>query len=397
MRKIILSFLVFIVLSFCIFYLLKGKETSDNVVINEEGVIETKAIFISYIDYSSKLKGKSVEIKKEVIDNMVDNVSNSKLNTIILQVRPFADAIYKSIYFKPSTTVYESEDSEIDLDVLEYFIKKSHDKKIKLYAWINPYRIRSTNDKSTISKSSYFNNFFNSTKIYESEQGIYFNPASKEVLDLIINGIKEIVSNYDIDGILYDDYFYPNKEIDKKEYDEYVSKNGNITIEEYRINNINNLIKSTYDEIKNIKPGVLFGVSPSGNNINNLNEEYLDVSFLLRNDKYLDFIMPQLYYGFLNSSKPFKSTLDEFDNLINNGIGLIPALALYKSGTYDKYALDGVNEWVDNTDIIRKQIVVSRSSKNYKGFSIYRYDYLFDLEKLNENLEKEIVNFLQVI
>ena len=280
MKKILSIFFIFCIL-LMITYFLFNKKTKENVVVKEEKE-EIRAVFISYIDYQDKLKNKTSIEMEEVINNMINNIKNNKFNTIILQVRPFADAIYKSNIYPPSLTVV-NKGEELELDILDYFITLSHQNNLKLYAWINPYRLSNTNDKSNILDTASFYDFFNTSKIYEGEDGIYFNPASSEVLNLITNGIKEIVENYSIDGILYDDYFYPNDVIDLQEYDSYKKSHPEVTIEEFRINNINNLIKSTYEAVKSINKNVLFGISPAGNIENNLNNEYLDVKFLLKN------------------------------------------------------------------------------------------------------------------
>ena len=101
--------------------------------------------------------------------------------------------------------------------------------------------------------------------------------------------------------------------------------------------------------------------------------------------------MPQIYYGFNNESMPFKNTIDTWSNLVKDtNINFYVALALYKSGTKDTYVKSGNNEWIENSDIITKQIVVSRNSYNYKGFSIFRYNYFFNNDRNNKQLTDEV-------
>ena len=103
--------------------------------------------------------------------------------------------------------------------------------------------------------------------------------------------------------------------------------------------------------------------------------------------------MPQIYYGFNNEARPFKKTIDEWSNLIKvDSIKLIPALALYKSGKVDKYALSGSNEWIDSSDIIKREIIYSKGVLKYSGYSLFSYNYLFNEDYLNENIKKEIDN-----
>lgn len=385
MKKLIIFLITIIFVSSFIYCILDKKE---EVV---KGDSEIRAVFISYIDYSI-LNGKSINEKKDIINEMINVIKSFNLNTIILQVRPFSDAIYKSNIFASSKVVVKHEGDNLALDILDYFIKKAHENKIELHAWINPYRVRNTSDYSDISKDSIIYSWLNTRNI-EIKDGIYLNPASKDVLNLILEGVSEIVLNYDVDGILYDDYFYPSKTIDLEEY----KKSGTtLSIEEYRTNIISNLIKQTYETIKSIDKNVKFSISPAGNINNNLNDEYLDIAFILKKNNYLDYVMPQIYYGFDNQNLPFIKTLKVWNDLIlNNDTKLIVALALYKSGNVDKYAGSGNNEWTINSDIITNQIIESRNVSKYSGFSIFRYEFL--IKGSNDNLYKEVNNLKNLL
>lgn len=383
MKKILIIILVLFIGMYMFYYM--NKKEDNNIINNFE---EDRYVFISYIDYSY-LKGKDENILKEEINKMVLNIKENNFNGIILQVRAFSDVIYYSKIFSPSLYIVNNENDKLKLDMLDYFIKLSHENNIKLIAWINPYRIRSNNDISSISDNNIVNKYLNTSSV-EIKNGIYFNPAKDEVLDLIIKGVLEIVKNYDVDGILYDDYFYPSKTCDLKDYELYKTQGGTNSLEDFRRDNINKLIRKTYEKIKEVNSDVLFGISPSGNMNNNYNAEYLDINYLIEN-KIVDFIMPQIYYGFDNTNLPFVNTVNSWSNLVKDtNIKFYVALALYKSGLEDKYAKTGINEWINNNDIISKQIIVSRNTYNYEGFSIFRYDYLFNSKKDNKQLLDEV-------
>lgn len=383
MKKILIIILVLFIGMYMFYYM--NKKEDNNIINNFE---EDRYVFISYIDYSY-LKGKDENILKEEINKMVLNIKENNFNGIILQVRAFSDVIYYSKIFSPSLYIVNNENDKLKLDMLDYFIKLSHENNIKLIAWINPYRIRSNNDISSISGNNIVNKYLNTSSV-EIKNGIYFNPAKDEVLDLIIKGVLEIVKNYDVDGILYDDYFYPSKTCDLNDYKLYKINGGLKSLEDFRRDNINKLIRKTYEKIKEVNSDVLFGISPSGNMNNNYNAEYLDINYLIEN-KIVDFIMPQIYYGFDNTNLPFVNTVNSWSNLVKDtNIKFYVALALYKSGLEDKYAKTGINEWINNNDIISKQIIVSRNTYNYEGFSIFRYDYLFNSKKDNKQLLDEV-------
>ena len=108
--------------------------------------------------------------------------------------------------------------------------------------------------------------------------------------------------------------------------------------------------------------------------------------------------MPQIYFGFQNQTRPFNKTLNEWNNLIKvDSIKLLPALAFYKSGKLDKYALSGSEEWIINSDIIAREILESRKINKYNGFSLFSYNYLFNEKYQNETSINEYNNLKKVL
>ena len=384
-RELFLILIIFLLLLVYIFIPSKSEEEKSEVT-------ERRAVFISYIELGNYIRGKDVSDAKKTIDDMIKNVNNFGFNMIILQVRSFSDAIYPSTIFPSSRSVVNMEGDTLSFDILDYFIKIAHKNNIELHAWINPYRISNDTDINIISKDNPAYKLLNTNSIKIIDNvGIYYNPASSEVFDLILDGIEEIIKNYDVDGIHFDDYFYPkSSDIDYIEYNKAKDLDNSLTLQEFRLNVITSLIKDTYDLIKDYDKSILFGISPDGNIDNNYNSNYVDTRLFCSEKGYLDYIMPQVYYGFLNSVKPFEDTVKSWNNLITNGIDLIPALAFYKTGNIDEFAKEGVNEWIDYNNIIAREVMLSRELTNYNGFSIFRYDSLFS-NNLSQNafLEKE--------
>ena len=379
MKKIIIILLIMLILFANI------KETSGK----KE---ELKGVFISYIELNNYLKEKSDEEIKNNIKQMIKNTEKLKLNTIFLQVRSQADAIYNSKIYPFS--FYINEEEKMPFDILEYFIEESHKKNIKVYAWINPYRIRTNSNIDSITQNNPAYQYINSDYIYVNN-GIYFNPSKKEVEDLIVNGVKEVL-RYQVDGVLFDDYFYPDNEIDYKDYEEYIKNNNYIDKDIYNLNVVNRMIKRVHQECKS--KNVLFGISPDGNIENNYNKNYADVKEWLESEEYIDFIIPQIYYGFYNTSKSYMNVVKEWEKLIkNNKIKYYIALAFYKVGKVDNYAKNGKNEWLENNNIIMKEIIISRNLKKYDGFVLFRYENLFNSEQFTNNSIKEIENIKKII
>ena len=351
-------------------------------IVREKNDKETRAIFISCIELHEYIN-EDINISKKNILKMINNINDLKLNTIILQVRDNCNSVYKSKIF-PNT---------YNFDVLDYFIEESNKRNIKVIAWINPYRVRTTSNIESINSDELVYKYINTDYLYINN-GIYLNPSKSEVEDLIVDGIKEVL-NYKIDGVLFDDYFYPDSEIDNIDYSKYIDNNDYVSKEEYQLCIINKMIKRVHNVCKD--KNVSFGVSPDGNIDNNYNIHRADVKRWMSDNNYIDFIMPQIYYGFYNSTKGYCNVIHEWESLLNNNIDLYIALAFYKVGMEDKYAKEGRDEWVLNNNIIMREVLLSRNLKNYRGFSLFRYDNLFESNYYNDNSIGEIENLKKII
>lgn len=367
----------------------------DEVIEEPLEVVETRSIFISYIELSKYLNGKSVEEAKKNIKQMITNVSGLGFNEIILQVRSFSDAIYESYLFPWSKSVAVEEGVDPGYDALEVFLEEAEKENISVIAWINPYRIRNSEDISDISEESPAYRYLNTDVVYIND-GIYFNPSKTETRDLVVDGVEELVKNYEVDGVLFDDYFYPDNEIDRADYLNYLENNEHISKEQYNLNVVSEMIKEVHNVCK--KYNVKFGVSPDGNMDNNYNKVFADVKKWCSGDEYIDFIMPQVYYGFYNETRAFKMVIDEWESIITNkDIEFRVALAFYKVGSIDEWAKSGKNEWLENDNIIMREIVLSRNLEQYVGFSLFRYDFLFDENLYTTMTMMEIENMKKVL
>ena len=388
MKTKILVLLVFLLVAYLFFIPVKDYERKAS---KKE---EKRAVFISYMELQKYLKGKDIKTAKANINKMISALKSNKFNMIILQVRSFSDAIYESQYFPWSMVISENEGEAYHFDVLAYFIEMSHKNNLELHAWINPYRIRTNNDVSTITVKNPAYNLLETNDVDISDNGIYYNPASSNVQKLILDGIEEILENYQVDGIHFDDYFYPNLDIDNENYLEY-SKHNDISKDKYHLLMVNNLVKETHKLTK--KHHVVFGISPEGNIENNYSKNQADVYTWAKSNEYVDYLMPQIYYGFQNEAAPFYNVLKKWDNLVKESdVKILPALAFYKSNQEDLYAKNGKYEWIENDDIIMRQVLLSRNMQSYAGFALFRYDSIFK-EEVTEVVNSEIKNLKKIM
>ncbi len=350
---------------------------------------EMRGLWVSYITLDMTNTDMSFEAFKKKFDKIVATASDYKLNTLIIQVRPFCDAIYKSEVFPYSHILTGTQGKSPEYDPLEYMCKTAHNHGLKIHAWINPYRV-STN--STPKKLANNNPYAKNPDIgIELDSGTYLNPAKKASRKLVCEGIEEIIKNYPVDGIQFDDYFYPAdiKDKDAAEYNAYKKAIGNkppLTIEEWRVQNVNMLIAETYSTIKCLNREVVFGISPQGN-IENNKSLCADIKSWSEIKGYVDYICPQMYYSTENPNLRFEDSLLQWKEFkYHTDIDVYIGLGAYKAGTdADK------GTWLNSDGILANEISLLRAYK-FNGFMIYDYS-AFE----SDSAKKELQNLLSVI
>ncbi len=232
---------------------------------------EMRGVYIASvhnINFPSRPGLSEAELKRE-LDEIVSLSAEIGFDTIYFQVRPTADALYCSDVFPSSRFLVSQEGDALSFDVLQYLIEQAAQCQIKVVAWVNPYRITNSSASSQEEALASLSEL-NPAKIHPEwtvfYQGkLYFDPALPQVRELILKGIEELCC-YDIEGILYDDYFYPYPSgnvpfDDESSYQQYGNQ---MNRSDFRRHNINLLVENTYRRIKAINPDMTFGVSPSG-------------------------------------------------------------------------------------------------------------------------------------
>lgn len=366
----------------------------DNLPVNSYTALnhsEVKGVWISYFELYPILTGKSESQFRNGIGEYYDNASALGLNTVYVHVRPYGDAIYKSDYYPWSKYCTGYIGEEPGYDPLEVMIEEAHKRGISFHAWVNPLRCSQENDAPKIDDSYLVKRWYNYNDgdyISKVSSYWYLNPAYDEVTDLIALGVAEIVSRYNVDGVHIDDYFYPTKEswFDDKSF----AKSGYGDLSQFRLDNCTKMVYKMYEAVKSHNSTALFGVSAQGNVHNNLNELYADVEKWSREEGYVDYMAPQIYYGFENSGQPYAEVVNQWDEMLKGtGKMLIPGLAVYKIGTEDAWAGNGKYEWINNKEIIKRQIEKARTANNYSGIILYSYQFIFSPESSVENAVNE--------
>lgn len=370
-----------------------------NHILNPDSEIRGVWIASVYnIDYPSKPDLTAEELKKE-IDIILEECERNKLNTIFFQVRPTCDALYKSELFPVSSVI--STNGTLLFDPLEYILNEGHKRNIYVHAWVNPLRITmNTHDLESLSEKSPARRHPEWVVAY-GDGKLYFDSGIPEVRDLIANGIREIVSNYDVDGVVFDDYFYPYPAYgdsgEKLEFDDaksYLAYGGDYdNIDDWRRSNINKLIEQVYATVKETDSECQFGVSPfavwqnnngsnGGSNTSNLeayHSLYCDAMAWVEGG-YIDYISPQIYWDFNSKTAPYDVVARWWNSrLSGTNVKLYVSHASYK---YEE------GEWDDPTGELSEQISFSRSLKSYRGSICYGFD---ELKKNTRGASDEII------
>ncbi|MCR5322216.1 MAG: family 10 glycosylhydrolase [Lachnospiraceae bacterium] len=315
---------------------------------------EFRAVWIAYYDFN-KSKGYSEEDFTTYVEEMFDNAVSFGMNAVVVHVRPFSDAMYQSDYYPWSSYASGTQGVDPGYDPLDVMIEAAHERGLQIHAWLNPYRVSNSwnygTDVTKLAKKNPAHKWLTNSKTTDDRNvlayggALYYNPSKSAVRKLIINGIREIVDKYEVDGIHLDDYFYPDLDKDYKtnfdapEYEAYAAKKKKEgkkvkTIAEWRKGNVNELVKGIYAAVKESNPNVIFGISPGGY-IDYFDEEfrwYVDYRTWMSEDGYVDYICPQLYWSF-NSKNiyPYYDTLLKWAAARKNpSVKLYAGLPAYK-------------------------------------------------------------------
>lgn len=354
---------------------------------------EYKAFWFSYYDYTAyraKYKKRNATTFKKYFTQAVKKGKSLGMNCIIVHVRPFGDAMYKSKYFPWSKCISGKQGKNPGYDPLKIMTQVAHANGMKIEAWINPYRVASgsTNYKKLSTKNparKWHNKKKTRRNVLAYKGSLYYNPAKAQVRNLIVNGVKEIVENYDVDGIHMDDYFYPafsssnvNSAFDAKEYRASTMAKGKQNIVSFRREQVNMLVKAIHRAVKSIDPSVTFGISPAGN-IDNLTSRYsyyVDINKWLNSSDYVDYICPQIYWGFKHPYAKFDRVTNRWMNAAKSKkVKVYIGIAVYRAGHNIGAGSAERREWRTDANILKKQVQYARK-KGCDGFAFFDYQDL---------------------
>lgn len=339
-----------------------------------------KAIWLSYIDLAPMLEGDE-EYFTEEFDKACQNISSIGLDTIFVHVRPFGDALYDSDIYPPSVYICG------EYDPLNIMCDIAHKNNLSLHAWINPLRLQREETLAdtdiSYTTAAWYSENSGKVKAVEGSPVLWLDPSYPEVRDLIAEGATEIAEKYDIDGIHYDDYFYPTTD---DSFDEqcFAQAGGDISLSSWRTENITCMCKEIYSSVKNVDSNIIVSISPQGNIGNNYTYMYADVKSWCCEDDVCDIIIPQIYFGYDDPVMPFETAITEWAKLCDGtNTELMIGLAPYKIGSE--------GEFTNDEGIIASQIGDCFNEYEVSGVALFSYNSLFSQNDDRIIRERELI------
>lgn len=344
------------------------------------------------IDFPSSNQLSAAEMRQE-LDEIVANADAAGLNAIFFQVRPTADAFYQSDIFPSSRWLVAQEGDELAIDPLAYLIKQAKAKNIVVHAWLNPYKVT----RGSVANPAFDLNYMaednplrghSDILVFHSNGEVYMNPGEPKSEELILLAVQELLAKYDLSGIHYDDYFYPDGDFaDQETFGKYGE--GYSNIEDWRRDNVNRLIQDTYALVKSYDKNLLFGVSPSGIWANDSSNplgsatyggaesyyaHYAD-SLKWIDEGWVDYIIPQIYWNIGYEAADYEVLINWWHEQTGDSrVALYPGIAMYKLGDGSQSSA-----WLNAEEILR-QIELNRAlgieGECFYGYSKIAQNYL---------------------
>ena len=331
-----------------------------------------RAVWVSYLEWQ-QMDFSTPETFSGDIAVILDNIRNLGATVVLAQVRPFGDALYPSSYYPFSHLCTGQQGRDPGYDPLALLVQAAHDRGLALEAWVNPDRIQAGLTPALCGASP--------AKLHPdwvkyTDTGAYLDPANTAVRQYIADAVGELCANYDVDGIHFDDYFYPTTDPAFDAAD-YAASGTALTQDDWRRENVNALVELCHATAR--RYGVRFGVAPVGDPEQNYALQYSDAARWLRQGT-VDYLMPQLYWG-----QEYVKDGDTSHSLARlagawaalpraAGVRLYAGLGAYRIGAGD--GSDAGSEWVSGRALADQLNLLDRLG--VQGAGLYRYASLFD-------------------
>lgn len=343
---------------------------------------EMRGLWVTYMELSMEYEtDKSEKAFRDKFERIAAVAKNAGFNALMVQVRPFCDAMYTSDLFPASHVLSGKQGDDPGYDALAIMCETGKRLGLAIHAWLNPYRVTANNVPEALSESN--PSLQHPDWCIETDSGVILDPSNENARKLIENGVREIIERYDVAGIQFDDYFYPPDigDSDNEAYEAYLQTDTPTKMNraDWRELNVNILLSEIYMLVHSSGKNIVFGISPQGN-LGNNESLSADVVSWCGVHGFADYLCPQLYFSPDNPALGFEEALDEWCALEHaKDVRLYVGLAGYKAQTD---ADEGT--WLDREDILAEEFNILKKNQNVDGMMLYSYSSLVDVEKAAE-------------
>lgn len=326
---------------------------------------------LNNIDWPSKSGLSETELKSEMFD-ILDFYESVGINTIFFQVRPEGDAFYRSS-FEPWSEHITGNKGEVppgNIDPLQLLLDEAHNRYMEVHAWINPFRALSSPTKTEL--DDFIHHQTNPEWFVKYGHHLYYDPGVPEVRNYTLEIIKDITTNYDVDGIHFDDYFYPYPIANKIFNDQstYYQLGKGLSLSQWRKSNIDDLVFNVHQYLFENHPYIKFGISPFGvwenssvhplgsetkAGITALSSNYADIVVWMQKG-WVDYIVPQIYWNIGFDAANFE-VLTKWWNQHSYGRHIYVGHSLYKFNENSR-----IPQWRDGNEILRQFAEIETNS-----------------------------------
>lgn len=292
---------------------------------------ELRGVWVATVSNINFPKSQSLTADQQqlALRDLLDVLVDSHCNAIFFQVRPESDAVYKSDLEPWSHFLTGTQGKDPGYDPLTTLVTEAHARGIEVHAWFNPYRAKS-NKSSTAADNHLSKTLAQYAYVYDT--ALWMDPGALAVQDHVTSVITDVVDRYDVDGIHFDDYFYPYPTAtefpDSMTYADYVSNGGQLGLADWRRDNVNTLVERVSTEIQARKPWVRFGISPFGiyrpgmpPGISGL-DQYASLfsdPVKWKVEGWVDYLAPQLYWPSTQMAQAYEPLIDWWSKLPDTG------------------------------------------------------------------------------
>ncbi|PKP06576.1 MAG: hypothetical protein CVU10_03155 [Bacteroidetes bacterium HGW-Bacteroidetes-5] len=334
--------------------------STDNLIIKHE----LRAAWLTTawkLDWPGTTTG--ADNQRNLLISIINNLKSLNINVIYFQAMTSCEAFYSSSIFPWSSYITGTQGQNPGFDPLAVAIEAAHSRGMELHAWINPLRVGAV---TTVNVPSHPAVLYPNR--YSEYKGVrYWNAGLPEVRVFLQDAVKEIVNNYNVDGIHFDDYFYPDglkSSADTwNDSAAYALYGAGKTLNEWRENNIDMMVKAVNEAIKGAKAKAVFGISPSGQYANTLALYANPITWM--NNKWIDYLAPQIYWQIGHSTADFDK-LARFWSSSSAGVPVFPGLAAYRLG---ESGFPTVTEFLN-------QVSLCRALPNINGNVWFRTEHI---------------------